>query len=255
MGSIRIDSKVGLQLSAIVEMPNQDASNDMPLVILLHGTTGWKDEGHLVAQAKALANAGICSVRFDAPGSGDSGGTWQDDYRLTTYIDAVDDVYDYVVDHYDVNPERVGIWGHSAGGQVAAYVVSRHPDRFNAFCGSQVSPGKISSMFTDEGGSEDGSVRIQTEIFGEVTLPKAYFDDRAQYVTANAVKQISIPQLYIAGTNDTIVPASSVKETFDHANQPKEYFEFPTDHMYKNDPENLKAITDTTTAFFKKHLL
>lgn len=249
---VRVKTTLGLNVAVVIDLPQLKKS--LPWVLLLHGTTGWKEEGHIDSLAKELAAHGICAVRLDAPGSGESEGTWQDDYRLSSYLEAVDDVYDYVSNNYQVDTARVGIWGHSMGGQVAAFVVARHPGRFSAFCGTQLSPGKVSSMIAKGDPTEEG-VTVETEIFGTVVLPKAYFDDRAQYITADAVKKLSLPQLYIAGTQDDIVPASSVKETYEAAPKPKQYIEFPTGHDYKNDSENLEKINNVTVEFFKTQLL
>lgn len=252
MDECKIASLNGLELSAVVQRSSDNTDQNTPLVILLHGNTGWKEEEHLATLAEQLADAGIMSVRFDAPGSGESDGTWEDDYRVSNYIDATKDVYEYMIENYPVDPNRVGIWGHSMGGLVAVQVVARHPERFAALCGSQLSSGRISDAHATFGDTTDGDVKMETEIFGTITLPKEFFDDRNQFSTVECLKNVHVPILFIAGTRDDFVPAHDVKTMFEQANEPKEYAEFPVNHFYKRDLENLKKINDVTVTFFEK---
>src|SRR5687768_17569558 len=64
-----------LSLAGLFNSPDVDASQEnqvFPLVLLLHGFTGWKEELHLSSLAKGLSAQGIATLRFDAVGSGES---------------------------------------------------------------------------------------------------------------------------------------------------------------------------------------
>lgn len=50
---------------------------------------------HIETLAEDLAAHGIAALRFDAPGSGESEGTFEHDYTMTNYIAAVADVLQY----------------------------------------------------------------------------------------------------------------------------------------------------------------
>ena len=132
---LTIPTHLGLNLAAVYHQPAIPGPH--PLVILLHGFTGYKEEEHIVTLADDLAAVGIAALRFDAPGSGESQGTWADDYRLTNYIEAVPDVFSYGKTTLNIDPNRVAIWGHSLGGFVALACATRHPDYYVAVCGSQ----------------------------------------------------------------------------------------------------------------------
>lgn len=224
---------------------------------MLHGNTGWKEEEHLSTLADKLAENGIASIRFDSPGSGESDGTWQDDYRVSNYLAAVPKVYDYATRTLNLDANRAGIWGHSMGGMVAIYAAAQQPDTFKAVCGSQPSSGAMSRNFSEgiEQWRTQGGVNIETEIFGTVRLPVAYFIDREQYNTLEAVKQIHAPLLLIAGLNDEIVSRESVQKIFHAANEPKKFLEYPADHLYKYDPATLEQINDDTVTFFSAILI
>ncbi len=238
-----------LKLATIIEQPDTEGPN--PLVILLHGNTGWKEEEHLDSLAELLVDEGYIVVRFDAPGSGESAGTWADDYRATTYIESVKTVYEWCVTNLDLDTNKVGIWGHSMGGMVAVQVVARWPELFHALCGCQPSTGKAPQT---NSWREDGGYMMKTQIFGDVWLPADFFEDRLQYNTAETVKNLRIPQLFIAGTIDSLVPQSAVEEIFLTANEPKQLEVFETDHFYKEDQAMLKKVNAVTVSFFNKYL-
>ena len=59
----------GIRLSAKLEMPvNQ--KKEMPVVVIIHGFTGHKDEPHLLAVNRALLEAGCVTLRADMYGHG-----------------------------------------------------------------------------------------------------------------------------------------------------------------------------------------
>lgn len=258
--TLTIPTASGLELTADFTMPTILATGDrvkLPFVILLHGNTGWRNEEHLVSLAGALAEDGVASVRFDAPGSGESQGTWQDDYRVTNYIAAVEEVFGYVVRNINVDAGRAGIWGHSMGGLVALYAAKQHPELFKAVCGSEPSSGGVPKAFGPGVGKwrEQGGAEIETEIFGKVWLPAEFFIDRLQYNSMKAIKDLHRPLLLIAGTEDRVVKSASVKSMFEVANDPKRYLEYPTDHMYKYDTAVLPKINQATVDFFREFLI
>lgn len=244
-----------LQLAATFNQPDI-GDGPFPFVILLHGNTGWKEEEHLATLAEALAENGIAALRFDAPGSGASGGTWEKEYRVSRYLVAVKTVYDYAVRHLGVTPHKAGIWGHSMGGMVAVYAASRNPGMFKALCGCELSSGAMSLQRTNDFKKwrERGGVEVETEIFGKVWLPADYFIDRQQFNTVQEVANIHSPVLLIAGLHDDLVTPQSVRSIFEAANQPKQLLEYPMDHFYKRDPQMLATVNREVVRFFQENL-
>src|SRR5947209_4643858 len=88
--SVQITNHRSLKLAGELHLPSSNAPR--PAVILLHGFTGYKQEGHIVAMGEALAGAGIVAIRFDASGFADSEGTLEDDYRFSNYLQDAEDV-------------------------------------------------------------------------------------------------------------------------------------------------------------------
>jgi hypothetical protein len=67
-----------------------------------------------------LASKGIAVLRYDERGSGSSGGeqVWQ--YTVQDYARDADAAVDYLTKRSEIDPERVGVIGHSLGGGVVA---------------------------------------------------------------------------------------------------------------------------------------
>lgn len=265
MSNLKISTRLGYEIAAIYTKP-ENAPDKYPFVLLLHGFTGWKEEEHISTLADELTRAGIASLRFDAPGSGESSGNWQNDYRVSNYLGAIRELIDYAVENLSVDPERVGIWGHSMGGMIALVAAGKHLYDFKAVCGSQPSPGNIGRRHSEDPEQldyrddpkyweEHDGITINSEHFGSFWLPAEHFIERMQYKATESVKNIHVPILFIAGDNDDLVPAEHVRVTFEAANEPKQYLEYHTDHFYKRNPAVLEQINNDTVAFFVKSLI
>ena len=102
----------GIRLCAELDMPKSGAAR-CPLVIVIHGFTGYKEERHIVAVSRALNEVGCATLRVDMYGHGHSDGAFEDHtlYKWLTGALAVIDyarTLDFVTDLY--------LCGHSQGG-------------------------------------------------------------------------------------------------------------------------------------------
>ena len=98
------------------------ATGRCPMVILMHGIFSSKEINPMPALAKALAQAGIASIRFDFNGHGKSEGRMQDMTIERELADARA-VWDYVRALPYV--EGIGLLGHSQGGVIASMTAGR----------------------------------------------------------------------------------------------------------------------------------
>ena len=102
----------GIQLDAEITMP-AEKKDKYPMVVLIHGFTGYKDEPHILALARAFNETGLAVLRADMYGHGKSGGTFANHNlfkwlnNALTLIDYARGL-DYVSDIY--------LCGHSQGG-------------------------------------------------------------------------------------------------------------------------------------------
>jgi dipeptidyl aminopeptidase/acylaminoacyl peptidase len=90
-------------------------------VVLFHGFTGNRMEAHwiFVKCSRALAQAGIASLRFDFYGSGESDGEFREMSLRGEIADGRAAVA-FLRGQPGIDPERVGLLGLSLGGAVAA---------------------------------------------------------------------------------------------------------------------------------------
>ena len=103
----------GLKLDAVLDMPAAMAGEKCPLVIVIHGFTGYKEEDHIVAVSRALNEIGYATLRVDMYGHGHSDGEFRKHtlYKwLTNALTVIDYArsLDFVTDLY--------LCGHSQGG-------------------------------------------------------------------------------------------------------------------------------------------
>ena len=106
-----------------------------PAVLLLHGFTGTRDELPVEGTedfvytrfARALAAAGMPSLRIDFRGSGESlEMPWEETTFSTQIEDAVAAV-DWMARHPDLEGRQIAVIGWSQGGLVAAHLAAERP--------------------------------------------------------------------------------------------------------------------------------
>lgn len=108
------------QVAEILAAPG---ATGRPLVVVIHGGF-WRemyDRGHTAPQCAALAERGyvVAAIEYRRIGGG---GGWPTTFTdLATGLDALPELLGDLVD-----PERVVLMGHSAGGHLALWAASRH---------------------------------------------------------------------------------------------------------------------------------
>jgi pimeloyl-ACP methyl ester carboxylesterase len=249
---VKITDRAGRQLAGLLETP--DGRKSFPLVILMHGNPGWKEEPHLATLANVLTEAGIAALRFDAPGLGESEGTWADDYRASNFITAIYDVTEYAQSLKGVT--KIGLWGHSMGGMAVLIAASRQPEHYAAVCGDEPSTGaSVMDPAELKVWRASGLRTIRSENFGVIQLPYAFYEDRIQYRTEVEVAELKLPALFIAGTTDDLVDPEFVHQVYLAAAGPKSYLEFPMNHFYKRRTDMMAKVNANIVLFFASTLL
>ena len=210
---LQIDGSVG-KLSAVIQKPELkdggcEGSKKCPIVMILHGLTGNKNEKHLTAFADALEAAGIASIRFDFNGHGESEG----DFVNMTVLKEIEDarhVYEYVRDLRYVSD--VSISGHSQGGVVSSMLAGElGTDAFKSVV-----------LFAPAAVLKD--MALSGNIFGtqidpknppeSVRLPNQYELGREYILTSQTLpiyetaEKFTGPVCLIHGTADRLVPYS-----------------------------------------------
>ena len=125
------NKKAGITLAGTLTLPSE--KGPFPAVLLITGS-GPQDRnetiyGHypFMVLADYLTRQGIAVLRVDDRGVGESTG----DFSLATSEDFASDVLagiEYLKTRKEINPEQIGLIGHSEGGLIAPMVAIKSPD-------------------------------------------------------------------------------------------------------------------------------
>lgn len=123
----------GIPLAGTLTIP--DGEGPFPGIVLITGSGAQnRDEeifGHkpFLVLADALTRGGIAVLRFDDRGVGGSGG--RETLETATTEDFAGDVaaaFSFLQGRREVDPDTVGLLGHSEGGVIAPALAARNPD-------------------------------------------------------------------------------------------------------------------------------
>jgi exosortase A-associated hydrolase 1 len=130
--SVRLLPCEGERLLAVLCEPNGPASGDLGLVIVVGGPQYRAgSHRHFVHLARTLAGAGICTLRFDMRGMGDSTGAQRSFEHLTADTGAAIDALLAA----RTSLRRVALWGLCDGASAALlYMQERADARVTGLC-------------------------------------------------------------------------------------------------------------------------
>jgi pimeloyl-ACP methyl ester carboxylesterase len=110
-----------LTLSGVLHVPDQRREGQrLPTFIVLHGFVGSKDESHAELQARMLEGFGYCAFRIDMRGCGESEGE-RGQVRCFDQVADTKNALTFIAGREEVDPDRIGVIGHSFGAAVAVY--------------------------------------------------------------------------------------------------------------------------------------
>ena len=235
----------GIQLSAVLEKPNQARC---PLVIFFHGFTSTKDKPHSIAACQAMREAGCATLRLDMYGHGESGGAFKDHTLYKWISNALAAInyarsLDFVTDIY--------LSGHSQGALLAALVAGMEPDhvkglilRAPAFMIPQCA--RDGSML----GRSFDPLRIPDEVpvIKGLNLSGDYIRVAQTIHVEEAIDRFKGPVLILHGDEDDTVPLrDSVEAAARYANCQLEIISGESHHFDRH-PEQMKNIIHTWLA-------
>lgn len=201
----------GVILKGILDLPDDFEEKKHPLVLILHGFTGSKDEKHIEAVAHASVEEGYIALRYDQYGHGESGGEFKDHnvmiwlYEAMKVIEIVSK-YDYVSD--------IVVAGHSQGGLNTILVGGMMHDLVKAIIPMAAAANIIDYAKKDNMFGIDFKDKEWPEYvtFGPRSLSLNYLRTAKMINMDVAVSQFDKPVLLIHGTGDQTVPYSYSEE-------------------------------------------
>jgi pimeloyl-ACP methyl ester carboxylesterase len=186
-------------------------SSNRALVILCHGSGA--NRSSLWNEALALHERGFGALLYDSPGHGDSAGEvhWGEGE-----LEGLEGALDAAGKLTDVAPDRIGVYGFSMGGYVAALVAARDP-RVRALSIASA-PAHLRRHLSWE-----------YRQFGPLSHWPALWAVQLRGLPLDGPMPVDViarlsprPLLVISGDHDSAVPLAMTRELFEAARQPKQ---------------------------------
>lgn len=267
----------GLKIYALLTIPKgEQPSSGWPVIIFNHGyipPTQYRTTEKYIAYTDAFSRAGYVLFRPDYRGHGNSEGEASGGYGSNGYtIDVLNAIASIKKlsspstssgnNETIVNPDKIGMWGHSMGGHITlrsmvvskdvkagviwAGVVGSYPDLLNNW--RRRNP-NVSPLTTSSSRSWRNTL---VQEYGEPDQNPSFWDSISATTYLN---EISGPLQIHHGTDDTSVPVK-FSETLDKlmkANDKiSELFIYPGDDH--NLSSNLSIALQRSVKFFDKYL-
>jgi len=247
-----------------------DGEGPFPAVVMNHGHGGGRQEGGGFEKlAKALADAGIITIRMDFPGTGDSKEPFTEGY-LSNMISDSNASLAYLLANYPADKDRLGILGYSMGGRIALTIAQTPDNPYKAVGLLAPSADNGKGLLLFFAGSEEEYERLYSEastdkgyadyttIYGQQQqLSKQWFDELLASSPLDGIAAYKGPMLVVHGDKDTVI----AKPEIDHlvaAYPAAQLVTVPdADHgygFYSDQPEVTKLVQDSFATFFAEAL-
>ncbi|HBL27327.1 MAG TPA: hypothetical protein DD490_10885 [Acidobacteria bacterium] len=275
-----LPSPAGPDLDGLLDLPDpQRHPGVRPVVVICHGFKGFMDWGFFPALATLLAERGIAAVRVNLSGSGmRPGGDRVDDpeaFRANTHSREVADLLTVLAATGTtlapgrVDPERLGLLGHSRGGGNAVLAAAQEPwrDRVRALVTwAAVATFDRYSPEMKEAWRRDGALPVVNARTGQqLALGLELLEDLETQAAALDIEAAAgrrrAPWLIVHGATDESVPVAEGDLLAARAAPPAELLRIPgADHTFGGrhpftgpTPQLIQALNATQT-WFLRHL-
>lgn len=247
----------GLTINGLLTVPTTpQPEGGYPAVVFVHGYIPpdvYSTVNSYPTYQATLARADFVTFKPDLRGHDNSEGEPVGAHFSEKYV--VDTLYaiSYLKNHPSVNPERIGYWGHSNGGEIGLRAILASKDiKAASFWAGVV--GTYEDMF--ETHVENIPFLEQnnplTRQFG---LPSENPQQWKHVEPYNYLQDIAIPIELQHGTNDQSVPVElsrSLKAALEEAGKNVTYHEYPGDDH--NIGRNSGTAWQRSINFFREHL-
>ncbi len=258
----------GLTLFGLLTVPTgQKPAGGWPVILLNHGyipPAEYSTEESYARIVALFAEAGYIVFKPDYRGNGSSPGTASQPYISPDYVSDSLNALASIRRYPDANPDRVGIWGHSMGGNITMHelvidhdykaavlmagVVGSYSDLLN-WWKARVASGVLT---TQNDLRTNDLVDAMEAAHGTPESNPSFWNpiDPTQYVG-----DVSVPVLIQVGTADTVVPPSFSEE---FAARLQQAGKSVTLHVYPGADHNLSpdtaAAVQEAITFFNQYL-
>ncbi|MCG8568840.1 MAG: alpha/beta fold hydrolase [Spirochaetes bacterium] len=248
----------GLTIYGLLTIPlSRKPEKGFPAIVFIHGyipPRQYSTTGNYPTYQARLARAGFITFKPDLRGHGDSEGSPVSAHYSEKYV--VDTLYaiSYLKGHEDVNPERIGYWGHSNGGEIGLRVVVISPDiKAASFWAGVV--GSYEDMWVTYNEQIPFLYNRYNPLIVQYGLPGTNPDFWEKADPYFYLSDITAPIELQHGTADKSVPvvlSQRLKEELENNNIAVAYYEYPGDNH--NISKNVNLAFKRSIEFYRKHL-
>lgn len=253
----------GLKIYGLLTVPNgEKPATGWPVILFNHGyisPSQYRTTERYVAYQDAIARAGYITFKSDYRGHGNSEGTPSGHFGPGYTIDVLN-AMESLKRFADADPNRIGMWGHSLGGEIAlrAMVISPDIKAGVSWAGTVAPPSEQLGMWgggSGGGSASHGAPRPPSELTQQFGTPEENPEFWASLDSTSYLAELSGPLQLHHGTADPQVPLSFSQVLYDEilkAGKPAELYTYPGDNH--NLSANFNTAMQRTIAFFDKYV-
>jgi dipeptidyl aminopeptidase/acylaminoacyl peptidase len=227
----------GNKIFALLTVPYGDPPpGGWPAVVFNHGyipPSQYRTTERYVAYVDAFAKRGYVVFKSDYRGHGDSEGEAGSSYRSPNYVIDILNAVAAIKNYNVVNPQRIGMWGHSMGGFITLRVMVTDADiKAGVIWGGVVASYEdMLEIWGEERG--DGPRDWRGRLVDALGFRGATEEERERFSANYFLADLSGPVQLHHGTADTEVPwefSSILNDQIRAAGGVVEYYEYRGDN-------------------------
>lgn len=255
--SVQYGAPNGQKLLLDVYQPSDQTASSRPAIMLIHGG-GWTsfDKSTMRGMGQFLARHGFVAFSVDYRLFHEAENRWpaqlDDVQRSVRWVRANSS-------KYNLNPDRIGAFGHSAGAQLAA-LLGMEDTRNNTDLVLAKYSSRVQAVVDVSGPSDfianhdpDGDAFLANFFGGDESNHAEVWRDASPVFHAS---KDTAPFLIVHGTQDMNVPIAQSQELFEtlqHNGVPVTFVKVDDAHTFQT-PEARKRLALESLAFFKRYL-
>src|SRR5690349_5958783 len=188
-------------------------------IVVVHGSE--RGERHFYdVWVGVYASLGLAVLTYDKRGGGSSTGTYPGEFptpaALQIFADDAAAARDFLGRWPGVDPTKVGFHGGSQGGWTVPLAMSRHPG--SAFAVLVSAPATTVDQTDLWAGFRGGGAQMPTESTDQMLA--AVRNEHGGYDPAPALQSLTVPVLWLLGSNDRTVPTAVCVEILASMHRP-----------------------------------
>lgn len=248
----------GLKIYGLLTVPMAPKpASGFPAVLFVHGyipPKQYSTTGNYPTYQATLARGGFITFKPDLRGHGNSEGESVSAHYSEKYVIDTLSALSYLKKYPDVDPARLGYWGHSNGGEIGLRVAVISSDiKAASFWAGVV--GSYEDMFETHNDKIPFLKNDNNILTNQYGLPSSKSEFWLKADPYYFLEDIKAPIELQHGTADDSVPVElslSLKTALEKLNKPVIYYEYPNDDH--NIAANSRQAWQRTIDFFKTNL-